>query len=264
MTPDPLFWLSLILKMAVTAGFVLSATVVAERLGPFLGAMVATLPIAAGPAYVFLSFDHGPDFIAQSTVMSLAVNVATTLYAVVYAKLAQRHGLALSLGAGFAIWLGLSLILLRMPWTLVTAGLLNLVILPLCMIVVRPLRDVPMPRFQRRWYDHLVRAGLVSLLVANVVTLSFHIGATATGVLAVFPIVLTSIMLILHHRVGGPGTAAVLANTVVGLFGFGLAVATLHVAAVPFGLPLALTLALVVSVLWNLAVLLVRRRGLAV
>lgn len=262
MTPDLIFWLSLILKMAVTAGFVLSATVVAERLGPFLGAMVATLPIAAGPAYVFLSFDHDSNFIAQSALMSLAINVATTLYAVVYAKLAQRHALAVSLGTGFAVWLVLSLILLRLPWTLITAGLANLIVIPLCMIVVRPLRDVPMPRFRRRWYDHFVRAGLVALLVATVVTLSFHIGATGTGVLAVFPIVLTSIMLILHHRVGGPGTAAVLANTVVGLFGFGLALATLHVTAVPFGLPLALTSALVVAVLWNLAVLLARRAGI--
>ena len=35
-----------------------------------------------------------------------------------------------------------------------------------------------------------------------------------SGVLAVFPVIYTSIMLILHRRVGGPATAAVLANAV--------------------------------------------------
>ena len=36
MSPDQLFWLALILKMAVTAGFVLGATIAAERMGPLM------------------------------------------------------------------------------------------------------------------------------------------------------------------------------------------------------------------------------------
>ena len=55
----------------------------------------------------------------------------------------------------------------------------------------------------------MFRSSLVALLVATVVLLSFRIGPTGTGVLAVFPIIYTSIMVILHHRVGGPATAAV-------------------------------------------------------
>ncbi len=38
MSPDTLFWLSLILKMAVTAGFVVLATHAAQRAGPVVGA----------------------------------------------------------------------------------------------------------------------------------------------------------------------------------------------------------------------------------
>ena len=64
MSPDLLFWLSLLLKMAVTAGFVVGAAMVTERVGPTIGALVATLPIAAGPAYVFLALDHDSEFIS--------------------------------------------------------------------------------------------------------------------------------------------------------------------------------------------------------
>ena len=32
---------------------------VVERAGPLVGAMVATLPITAGPAYAFLAAEHG-------------------------------------------------------------------------------------------------------------------------------------------------------------------------------------------------------------
>jgi hypothetical protein len=92
---------------------------------------------------------------------------------------------------------------------------------------------------------------MVTLLVGAVVTLSFRIGPTGSGVLAVFPVIYTSIMVILHRRVGGPATAAVLANAVPGLAGFGAALLTLHLPAVPLGSALALIVALGVSVAWN-------------
>ena len=43
-------------------------------------------------------------------------------------------------------------------------------------------------------------------------------------------------MVILHHRVGGPATAAVLANAIPGLAGFGAALLTLHLTAVSLGI----------------------------
>src|SRR5262249_51644664 len=50
--------------------------------------------------------------------------------------------------------------------------------------------------------------------------------------LAVIPVIYVSIMVILHPRVGGPATAAVLANAIPGLAGFGAALLTLHLIAV--------------------------------
>ena len=120
-----------------------------------------------------------------------------------------------------------------------------------------------MPRVQTRWYDLVLRAAMVALLVGTVVTLSFRIGPTASGNLAVFPIVLTSIMIILHRRVGGPATAAVMANAVIGLGGFALAVVALNLGAERLGSPLALTLALAVSLGCNLLIYFARQRALA-
>ena len=77
MSPDLLFWLSLALKMAVTAGFVIVAAMVAERAGPPIGALVATLPVAAGPAYFFVALDHDAEFISQARIGSIAAHAAT-------------------------------------------------------------------------------------------------------------------------------------------------------------------------------------------
>ena len=82
MPPDLYFALTLTVKMTVTAGFVLAATVIAERVGPLLGGLVATLPIGAGPVYVFLALDHDAHFIAQSAIASLAINAANVIFAI--------------------------------------------------------------------------------------------------------------------------------------------------------------------------------------
>ena len=74
MSSDLYFALTLIVKMAVTAGFLLAATVTAERFGPLVGGLVATLPISAGPVYMFLALDHDAHFIAQSALGSLVTN----------------------------------------------------------------------------------------------------------------------------------------------------------------------------------------------
>ena len=48
MSPDLAFILTLVLRMTITAAFVVTASVITERSGPALGALVATLPISAG------------------------------------------------------------------------------------------------------------------------------------------------------------------------------------------------------------------------
>ena len=77
MSPELTFILLLALRMAVTAAFVVTASVITERSGPVIGALVATLPISAGPSYVFLALDHDAGFIAEGALASLPINAAT-------------------------------------------------------------------------------------------------------------------------------------------------------------------------------------------
>jgi len=251
MPPDLYFFLSLAVKMAVTAGFVVAATVAAERAGPLIGGLVASLPLGAGPVYVFLALDHGADFIGQSAIGSLAINTVNVIFALTYARLAQKHSLPVSLLLSLLVWFALALVANEIDWTPLSAGLLNLLVLPPCILLVRPLRHVPIPPVRTYWYDLALRAGLVALLVGVTVTLSYSIGPAASGILAVFPIILISVILILHRRVGGRATAAVMANAVVGLVGFAGACLMLHYTAGPLGAGIASALARGVSQAWS-------------
>ena len=131
-----------------------------------------------------------------------------------------------------------------------------------CIALTDRYRHVKMPLIARKWYDVLVRAVMVACLVAAVVGLSGRVGPIVTGLLAVYPIVMTSLMLIFQPRVGGPATAALIANTMWGLVGFSACLFTVHLATVPLGSWLGLILSLVVSVVWNIALYGLRRRAL--
>jgi hypothetical protein len=118
--------------------------------------------------------------------------------------------------------------------------------------VVQRFRAAKMPLILRRWYDVPLRASLVAALVATVVTLSSWVGPTVSGIIALFPVVYSSLMLILQPRIGGPATAAVIANGSWGLIGFAVAIVVLHLGALYLGSPAALSLALATCVGWNL------------
>jgi len=252
MSLDLHFILFLLLRMAIAAAFVVSASVITERAGPVIGALVATLPVSAGPSYVFLAIDHDAAFIAQGALSSLPVNAATIFMGLTYVVLAQRHSLVVSVGSAVAVWVVLASIIRQFEWPL-TAGLAaNLIAFGICIPLLSGYRHVKMPLVTRRWYDIPMRASLVATLVAIVVSTSGWVGPRISGIIALYPVVFSSIMLILHPRIGGPPTAAVLANSAWGLLGFGMAIAVLHVAVVEFGSVVGLSLALASCVVWNL------------
>jgi hypothetical protein len=252
MSPEFAFILTLGFRMAITAAFVVSASVITERSGPVIGALVATLPISAGPSYVFLSLDHDAAFIAEGALASLPINAATIFLGLTYVVLAQRQSAIVSCGVAVAVWIVLASIIRSVQWTLLSGLIVNAIAFAICVPLLRRYRHVKMPLVTRRWYDIPLRATLVATLVATVVTASGWVGPKISGIIALFPIVFTSMMLILHPRIGGPPTAAVLANSAGGLMGLGIAIAALHVAAPRFGSLVALSLALAICVSWNL------------
>ncbi len=264
MPADFYFVLTLIVKMAVTAAFVVGATVAAERAGPLVGGLVSTLPLGSGPVYVFLALDHGAPFISAGAIDSLATNNVNVIFALSYVLLAQKRSLVVSLSLALALWGALAWSVHAVHWTFAAACLANVAVLAVCITLARSLRHVAIPPVRTYWTDLALRAAMVATLVGIVVSLSFRIGPSGSGVLAVFPIILISVILILHRRVGGKPTAAVMANAVTGLVGFAFACVALHFAAAAFGSAIGLSLALATSVTWGLAVWSARRHGIAV
>src|SRR5437899_12546816 len=117
MAADLTFVLMLALRMALAAAFVVTASIITERSGPVIGALIATLPISAGPSYVFLALDHDAAFIAQGALSSLPVNAATIFMCLPYVVLAPRRSVLATCGSAFAVWIAIASILRQLDWS---------------------------------------------------------------------------------------------------------------------------------------------------
>ncbi len=252
----------LLVKMLTTAGIVVLASLIAERTGPLVAAMVATLPVSAGPIYAFLAMEHEDPFIAGAVLASASANLATAAYSVAYVLAAQHMRTLPALGAAFGGWAVtlMSFAYMSPPFWVMLA--LTLLVFPLAHRRLSAHLNAPVPaKAERPWFAIPLRAAGVATLVAFVTSISAWAGSQWTGLFATFPVVLTSLIVILHPRIGGRATAAMIASGILGLMGFGLALLLAHALAVSLGRWSALGLALAWCVLWNLALLAWSRRA---
>jgi uncharacterized membrane protein (GlpM family) len=253
MSPELLFWYGLVLKMAMTATIVVLASIAVERSGPFIGALIATLPTAASAAYIILALEHPPAFIAASAIGSAATNVVVAIFALTYAMLAQRHGVVISIIVAVLIWFCAAAGLRLMEWTPAGALLLNAVVLAVTIPASARFRREIVSRkdIKRTRYDLALRATAAALVVAAVTTASHRIGSFASGTFAVFPIVIGTFVVILHSHAGGKAAAAVLAHAQPPLIGLFLGFLGVHYLAESIGVWWAYGAGLAITVAWS-------------
>lgn len=258
-------WLAALVRALIAGGVVVLASALAELLGPVWGSLIISLPVTAGPVYVFMALEHDAAFIAGAALNGFAANAATGLFLFVYAKRAGRRGLAGTLGPAALAWFAAAVPISAIGWTPLTALLLNMTVFGAAFLLTRPISQtilVPASSVARpRPLDLLVRAAAVALFVAAVLAVSTALGPSRTGVLAAYPLTLTSTFVILHRRVGGPAVARLASITVRGVFGFGLTLLTLHLLVQPLGAPLALMAGLLVSLTYSAGLLAAQTRG---
>ena len=256
-------WLPAVVRALATALLVVLASALAESVGPFWGAFVASMPMSAGPTYVFLAMQHEPDFVAASALTSCAANAAAGLFLIAYGLQPSNAPLWKSLGAALLAWFAACLVIRQISWTPVTALLANLVVFgagSLLLSVVPRENAKPVTLLKRQWFELPLRAIVVALFVTLVVGTSSLLGPDTTGIAAVFPIILTSLIVILRRRIGGAAVTLFVANALRSMLGFGLMLLALHLAIRPWGFTVAFLVALAVSASWSGAMLALRTR----
>jgi hypothetical protein len=248
--------LPLLVKVFATAATVVAASVAAERAGPVVGGIIVALPVSAGPGYVFLARQASDAFIARSALYTLAITAATALFLAVYVRVAPRLGAVASVAVALVPWLAGAAALQWIALSWWSALALNLVAFPLAIVLTRDSAaiEAALPRVASA-RDLLLRAVLAGSLVATIVEISNLIGPRLTGSTVTFPVMLTTLGLIMHRRYGGYAASHALRGALLAMPGFTACALALHLLAEPLGAPRALLAALGVSLLASLLLL---------
>ncbi|MFT5508189.1 MAG: hypothetical protein ACI89J_001263 [Hyphomicrobiaceae bacterium] len=249
----------LAIKLASTALLVVVATGFAARFGAFIGAMIAAIPISAGPSYLFISMENDAEFVAQSALTSVAINPLTVVFLLIASVLVKRFGILISLIAGISGWLAGAMIITQLPLTLPQACLLNAVVFIVAIYLSKPLlADIASKPAKSGWLDIPLRVITVVTVVGSAVIVGRLLGPKAAGVVALTPVVWISMAAVIYGRQGRATCSAVLANGIVPMIGFGLGLAAVHMLIVSHGSTIALSVGLAIPVAFTLGLTIAR------
>jgi hypothetical protein len=242
----------LALKLTLTPGVIVGATLAARRFGPSVGGWLIGLPVTAGPVLLFLALAHGARF-AEHVAVGLVAGVAAQAAFVLGYATACRFGASWRLGlltgtAAFAAT-GAALVVPHLRLGLVAAC--SLAVLAASLLLLPP-DPVPLSAARPR-HDLLVRVVLATTLLLLITTFATVLGAGLSGVVTVYPL-LSTLLAVFAHRSDGPRAAlAVYRGLLVGLFALMVFATTLAVLLTHLPLADAYVLAIALTLTIQLA-----------
>ena len=167
----------------------------------------------------------------------------------------------LSVAVAVAVWFVAAAALRLVGWTAPTAFVLDAVIFGITVpLSWRYRTSGPPAKFLRTPYDIPLRALTAAIVVVAVTTASYSIGSFASGMFAVFPIVMCCSVVILHPRVGGVASGSMFAHAQIALVGLWLGFLVVHCLVAPLGVWPAFGIGLMVCIGWSGLLWVIRAR----
>lgn len=251
----------LAVRLTGVAVFVVIVALISERAGPFFGAMIASLPLYTGPIYLFLALDHPPAYLARVAVASMPTCAVIPVYLLTYGLFARAgRSMPLSLVTALGVWFTCAFFVQLYDWSLAEALLFAIPVFSVALLLAPRFTDaVPRQAGRRTWLDLGIRVLLVTIVVGVVNVLSLFVPAQITGILSIMPTITTALIIVLHDRIGGPATAALLAHSIGGLIGMLLALTLVAASITAWGSAISLSIALAICVAWNLMLIALKR-----
>jgi len=255
--------LSVVLSFILTAVWVTIATVVTERMGTKVGAVVITLPSSAVIAFYFIAVEQGAEFAAQAAVVVPAEMGINVVFLGLFVAMSRR-GLPVALAASLGGWTVLSAGLymanigdLWISWAVFLALIAG------TSVWLRSSHHFSQQPGKNLQYTagELAFRGLFAGLMISLSVVGAAVGGPAVaGILSVFPAIFTSTMVILYLRQGREFTGAVGTVMVVSSTNVVVYTTVIHFAYPEVGLGWGTAVALAISYAWSLGMFLAVRR----
>ncbi|MEV8513745.1 hypothetical protein [Dactylosporangium sp. NPDC051484] len=264
--------MTLVLKLLLAPMLVVASSAAGRRWGPQVSGVLVALPIVAGPILLITCLDHGPAFGARAAASALLGLVSLLLFVVVFGHAGRRLRWPAALVVSWAACLAADAALARLAVPPLAGAAL---VLAAAWLAARalPRDETPTPRHDagtvrtaaaalppaparaNPWWDLPARAVATAVLVLVVTWASAAIGPAATGVLAPFPIATSVVAAFALARDGSAGAVRMLRGVPGGLVGFAVFCLMVALLVERLGTYGAFGLALLVTLIAQLATL---------
>jgi hypothetical protein len=247
----------LLLKLVLTPIFVAAASVAGRRWGTIIGGLLIGLPLTSGPVTFYLALGHGTAFAAGAALGTLAGTVAEVVFCLSYCWLAFHLVEPLAILGGLIVFLLMTLTIQHLPLSPIPCYAVALAFLLVAQRLL-PGKHTPRRSTEPPWWDIPARVVLATAVVLFLTTAAPALGPRLSGLLATFPVFLSTLGVFIHQFEGASAVADLLRGAVAGLYSFAtffLVVALLLVpagTAVAFVTATATLLATQGSALWLL------------
>ncbi len=234
------------LKLILAPGFVALVSLAGRRWGLAVSGWISTFPNVAGPILYFFALEQGTAFASEAAKETLLGVVGFSFFALVYAWVSRRGGLAWAIPVAWIVFLLISLSLSHFPFALWAAMGLGVGSLWGARFFM-PKRSTPKKISNSLEYlpwDLPLRMIATALLVLALTSVAGQLGPSASGALAPFPVASTVLVAFAHHRRGGEGAARLLSGSLMGMQAFCVFCAVLSLGLVPWGTGVTFVVAL--------------------
>ena len=209
----------LFLKLLLVPALIVLVTLAGRRWGPAVAGWLSAFPVVAGPILFFIAVEQGALFAAQAAVGTLSAVLGMLAFGLSYAWAATRFAWPLSLPLAY---IGYAVAVVLLDWW--NAALPAAVLGVLAGLWIAPwlypvLTEAPRPPVKPPG-DLLLRMGMGAMLVLLVTYFAASLGPTLSGILAMFPVMGTVLVLFTHRSAGAAASIQLLRGMVLGFYSF--------------------------------------------
>lgn len=233
-------------KLALVPLLIGGVTLAGRRWGPAVAGWLSAFPVVAGPILIFIAIEQGVVFAKSAALATLSAILAILVFGLSYAWAATRYTWQLSVAWAFICYFLAVFVLNSFRFLL---GLALLAVIAALWIAPRLYPTIDSVSFKAtgRKNDMLLRMLAGAALVLLVTYFSPKFGPHLSGLLAMFP-VMTSVLVVFTHRQSGPAFAIqLLRGTVFGYYAFASFCVAVLLLLPWLGIPAAFTSAFIVA-----------------
>lgn len=208
----------LLLKLTIVPLFIVAVTFAGRRWGASIAGRLGGLPIVAGPIVVFVALEQGVQFGVLAATAAISAVAGLLVFGIAYCWASIRWPWPIALACAMAAWFCVAPALATLPAlpevALVVAGM-SLMLAPR---LLPP--SGPVSTNGQRYFDLPYRMITGAALTLAVTTSATTLGATWSGLFAVFPIVGLVLAVFTHRALGAGQVSLMYQGMIRGLYSF--------------------------------------------